>query len=79
VVPNTDSHSNEVVDKLTLTEIVNQSHKITEIYEVARGFPIERHYSVCHISQAGQSPLSGCSGLNIQFYSIISELSCFLS
>jgi hypothetical protein len=34
-VPNTDSQSNEVVDKLTLTEIVTQSHKITEIYELA--------------------------------------------
>jgi len=30
-VPNTESHSNEVVDKLTLIEIVTQSHKITEI------------------------------------------------
>ena len=36
-MPNTDSHNNEVVDKLTLTEIVTQSHKITEIYDLARG------------------------------------------
>ena len=34
VVPNIDSHGNEVVSKLNLTEIVTKSHKITEIYEL---------------------------------------------
>jgi len=42
-------------------------------------FPMERHYSACHISQARPSLLSDYSTFNIRFYSIVSELSCFLS